>query len=438
MTAVRDIATPPRQRGFTLIEVVVATVITIEVILAALALFDFHNRLARVQGQVTDMQQSLRVAQYEMVKLTREAGRGGLPAVLHPGQANQAYGAVGVRNNVTSSADSIAIGFSNSPKALDGTDVLIVRGAFTLPIFTLDPSGPGRFTLTGGTGTPATATGGSVIVCGLTPTNVAQDITPLIAAVSAATAAGQVEPLILVGSRSDTDFAVVELNPANSVVNANQPTCPASATFPNGIRVAFNITGDANANAFQQLGAVTGTSGLPSLMSAGATLGVLEEYRYYIRKETALNALGDPVMHLSRARMYPGTETPYYNDPTNLQVDVADNLLDLQIALGVDLNGDGLIIEGGTGVPPSALPPTTTDEWIYNVAGDPTFPVASPLLEVRINTIAITGNPDPSYQGPKLTQIEDHAYVATDYPNTLHGRCHRHRLLTTVVGLRNL
>jgi hypothetical protein len=424
-----------RQSGFTLIEVVVATLITIEVILAALALFDFHNRLARVQGQVTDMQQSLRAAQYEMVKLTRMAGRGGLPAVLHASQPNQAYGAVGVRNNVTSGADQIAIGFSNSPKAVDGTDILILRGAFSLPILTLDPSGPGKLVLTGGTGTPATATSGTVIVCALTPTNIAQDIGSLSSAVSAALLAGQVEPLVLVGSRSDADYAVVELNPAASVLTGTQPGCPAPGA---GVKIAFTITGDVNANAFQQLGAVTGTFGLPPLMNAVATLGVLEEYRYYIRKDTTPNALGDPVMHLSRARMYPGTETPYYNTSTNLQVDVADNLVDLQVALGVDTNGDGLITEGGTGSPPSTLPPTTTDEWIYNVTGDPPFPVTSPLLEVRINTIAITGNPDPQYQGPKLTQVEDHTYVATDFPNTFHGRCYRHRLLTTVVGLRNL
>jgi type II secretory pathway pseudopilin PulG len=434
MTAVRDNATPPRQRGFTLIEVVVATVITIEVILAALALFDFHNRLARVQGQVTDMQQSLRVAQYEMVKLTRMAGRGGLPAVVKSGS----YGAVGVRNNVTPGSDQIAVGFSNSPKAVDGTDILIVRGAFSLPIFTLNPEGSGVLTLTGGTGTPATATGGSVIVCALTPTNIAQDLTPLISAVTAAGAAGQVEPLILTGSRSDVDYAVVELNPASSVLNGNQPTCLASTANPNGVKIAFTITGDTLSNAFQQLGAASGITGLPTLMSAAATLGVLEEYRYYIRQDATPNALGDPVRHLSRARMYPGTETPYYNSPTNLQVDVADNLLDLQVALGVDTNGDGLITEGGTGIPPSTLPPTTTDEWIYNVAGDPPFPVAAPLREVRINTIATTGNPDPRYQGPKLTQVEDHTYVAADFPNTFHGRCYRHRLLTTVVGLRNL
>jgi hypothetical protein len=253
--------------------------------------------------------------------------------------------------------------------------------------------------------------------------------------VSAALLAGQVEPLILTGSRSDVDYAVVELNPLGSVLTGSQPGCPAPGA---GVKIAFTITGDTNANAFQQLGAVNSISGLPPLMTAAATLGVLEEYRYYIRQDATPNALGDPVRHLSRARMYPGTETPYYNSPTNLQVDVADNLLDLQVALGVDTNGDGLITEGGTGIPPSTLPPTTTDEWIYNVAGDPPFPVAAPLREVRINTIATTGNPDPSYQGPKLTQVEDHTYTAADFPNTFHGRCYRHRLLTTVVGLRNL
>lgn len=431
MTTVRDSATPPRQRGFTLIEVMVATLITIEVILAALALFDFHNRLARVQGQITDMQQSLRVAQYEMVKLTREAGRGGLPAVVMTGP----YGAVGVRNNVSAANDQIAIGYSGSPKAVDGTDILVVRGAFSLPIFTLDPSGPGRLTLTGGSGTPATATGGTVIVCAYTPTGMAQDLTGLTSAVSAAAAASQVEPLILVSPGYDSIYAVVELDPGGSTLNGIYPGCPFGGA---GVLISFKVTGGVNASAFQQLGAVTGTVGLPPLMNSVATLGILEEYRYYIRQDATLNALGDPVRHLSRARVYPGTETPYYNDPTNLKVDVADNVFDLQIALGVDTNLDGLITEGGTGNPPSQLPPTTTDEWIYNVAGDPPFPVAAPLREVRINTLAITGNPDPQYQGPKLTQLEDHTYVATDFPNTFHGRCYRHRLLTTVVGLRNL
>jgi hypothetical protein len=173
------------------------------------------------------------------------------------------------------------------------------------------------------------------------------------------------------------------------------------------------------------------------------TLGILEEYRYYVRQDYTVpgNASTDPAPHLSRARMYPGTETPYYNIAANLQVDVADNVLDLQVALGVDTVGDGLIFEGTLGPPPNQAP-TTADDWLYNISGDTPYPnpptVPAPLREVRISTLAKTGNPDPKYQGPLLTNIEDHTYIATDFPNTFRGRTYRHRLLTTVVGLRNL
>jgi type II secretory pathway pseudopilin PulG len=434
------------QRGFTLIEVVVATLVTAEVILAALALFDFHNKLARVQGQVTDMQQSLRVAQYEMVKLAREAGRGGIPAYLQAGTVNESYGAIAVRNNVgvAGVSNQIAIGYAGTPVAVNGTDILTVRGVFTNSIFFLDPTHTGKVTLLGGA-TPATATAGRVTVCATSPANsISQDLSPLITAVGNAATAGQVEALILGSPINDAIYAVVELDTANSNWTANQPLCPASTANPNGVLIAFNVTGGSHASAFQQLGAVTGANGLPPQMTGAVTLGILEEYRYYVRQDYLVpgNAATDLAPHLTRARMYPGTETPYYNDPTNLQADVADNILDLQVALGVDNNGDGLITEGtGLGNPPNQTP-NTTDDWIYNVAGDAPFPPVpqkpAPLLEVRISTLGKTGNPDPKYSGPTLTNIEDHTYVAADFPNTFHGRTYRRRLLTTVVGLRNL
>ena len=65
---------PSRQSGFSLIELLIGMVIAIEILIAALTIFDVHNRMARVQMQVTDMQQSLRVAQYDMVRTTRMAG----------------------------------------------------------------------------------------------------------------------------------------------------------------------------------------------------------------------------------------------------------------------------------------------------------------------------------------------------------------------------
>jgi hypothetical protein len=103
------------------------------------------------------------------------------------------------------------------------------------------------------------------------------------------------------------------------------------------------------------------------------------------------------------------------------------------VSLGVDVNGDGVIWE--------ADPADNTDEWLGNAVGDTLTPptVANePLLEVRLTLLVKTDLRDPSYQGPLISQIEDHVYTATTFPNTESGRAYRNRQLQTVVGLRNL
>src|ERR1700753_2811078 len=85
-TTVLSSASRRRPRCFTVLELTISLFITAEVILAGLALFDFHNKLARVTTQISDMQQSLRVAQYDMVRLGREAGRGGFPGPTRQGR----------------------------------------------------------------------------------------------------------------------------------------------------------------------------------------------------------------------------------------------------------------------------------------------------------------------------------------------------------------
>jgi Type IV Pilus-assembly protein W/Prokaryotic N-terminal methylation motif len=429
-------AAPRRPRrgegGFTLIEVVVALLITMEVIWAGLALFDFHNKLARVQGQVTDMQQSLRMAQYEMVRMTRIAGRGGMPAVT---LANN-WGAVAVRNNVGGAvSDQVAIGFSGTPLAVDGTDVLTLRGVFSSSIFSVNTlANPVPLTLNG---SPTTATAGTVVVCAYSSTGVAQNLSALISLVTAEQAATQTDALILTSGLADSIYAVVELNPQTSILNANQATCtvPAwvtTAPVPNGIVLGFNINNTTLSDQFQKLSATTNPKGLPPLMTSVAWLGVLEEYRYYLRQDYVVpgNKNSDPTPHLSRARMFPGTETPYQGLASNLQADVADNVMDLQVSLGVDLNGNGTIDEG--------TPPNTTDEWLGNVAGDTLTP-QTPLREVRISTLVKTGNPDFNYSTKTtIGNVEDHTYAATDFMNTAKGREYRRRLIQTVVGLRNL
>jgi Tfp pilus assembly protein PilW len=109
---------PRRERGFSLIELLVSMFIAIQIVIAAAIAFDVHNRMAQVQTQITDLQQSLRVAQYDIVRLVRSAGRGGLPMDLDPDAVYDPAAtipelrgrAIEVRNNVTGDERHIAAG----------------------------------------------------------------------------------------------------------------------------------------------------------------------------------------------------------------------------------------------------------------------------------------------------------------------------------------
>src|SRR3970040_426734 len=80
----RPLSSPPSEAGFRLLELVVALFVLAEILIAVLVLFDSLTRTSRVQTQVTDMQQSLRIAQYDVLRLLRMAGRGALQANLVP------------------------------------------------------------------------------------------------------------------------------------------------------------------------------------------------------------------------------------------------------------------------------------------------------------------------------------------------------------------
>src|SRR5436309_13597447 len=146
-----------RQRGFTLIEVTVSLFVTVIILLGVLALFDFSNKLARAQTNVSDMQQSLRVAQTDAIAMIRMAGRGGLPLGTLPGGL-----AVAVSDNVTEPTYIGGAGKTDPPATVPGTDVLTVRGVFSSPIYQVNTADPAAFTLTL---SPAGApTGGQILI----------------------------------------------------------------------------------------------------------------------------------------------------------------------------------------------------------------------------------------------------------------------------------
>lgn len=412
------------ESGFTLAELLVTVVILSVVLVAALALFDFNNQLTRVQTAVADMQQSMRIAQLDMVRLVRMAGRGGLNARI-PGQTLPNGLAISVRNNV---APGTEIGDGSTPSVVPGTDILTVRGVFNSPLYQLLVEDPNTFTLIEG------SSEGRIRVRNVSPPGIPQDLTDLAEAIEGVNGASPVpEGLLLSSPLDDSIFGVVELIPGSSTVNR-------SGGVVTDIVLAFSYADAGLADRYKQLNGDV----FPGRLNSAISVGILEEHRFYVRQDFAI--AGDPTSDwqpkLSRARVFPGTDVAYKNDADNWSIDIADNIFDLQVSLGLDTNGDGTVPDNGD----------ANDDWLFNATGDspadskwnvvsgalPARP--TPLFYVRLTTLARTDQRDRRYQAPVLNLVEDHDYSVTpsDRFNTGPERMYRRRQLQTVVDLRNL
>jgi hypothetical protein len=411
------------ERGFTVAELAVSMLVTIVLILGVLSLFDFSNRLARVQTNVADMQQSLRVSLQDSVRMVRMAGRGGLPLGSIPTGT-----ALSVRDNVPANT---RIGGGATPLVVEGTDVITVRGVFRNPIWQVNSANPASFNLTTVAGAPVR---GTVQIATTTPTGIPQNLSALRTAVLNPTPVP--EALVLVSPRDATIYAVVELNAATSDVNTN----------PNLYTIGFTITGGTNTAQYLPL---SSGGGWPAALTNVAFVGVLEEYRYYVR-----DAVGSDGPRFARAQAFPGTQRPWRNDNDLLAVpndahpswsqDIADNILDLQIALGFDTaQGGGAMAddENGTGNDDRIFEAADgqNDDWLYN--DTQAFNAAAwngpPLYFVRFSILARTDRRDPQYQAPLLAWVEDHNLSLSKH-NLREGRMYRRRVLETLIDMRNI
>ncbi|HVS02086.1 MAG TPA: prepilin-type N-terminal cleavage/methylation domain-containing protein [Thermoanaerobaculia bacterium] len=401
------------EAGFTLIELLVALILLSILIVAILGMFDASNKLARVQTHVADMQQSLRIAQYQMVRNVRMAGRGGLIRGDLPNMVS-----VAVRNNVP--ADS-RIGDAASPRIVEGTDVLTVRGVFDT-VYHVNPPAS-AMTLDA----DVSPTSGTIRLQNPIPeTGVAQDLDPLIQAVEAE----RREALVLVSPLGGSLYGVVELDPSHGDTSIDDPT---------DITIGFKITGGDNTAGYN---VISPGGAFPIDLRSVAYLGILQEYRYYVRERYAIpgDASSQLRPSLAQARFYPGSQAVYEGMSGD---DVAENILDLQVVLALDLDGDGLI-----GAEDLAV---ANDEWLYNSGEDDDTDLdlwngaagadTPTLAYVRINTLARTDRGDFQYVSEAIDRIEDHAYDEADDPATsdeIRDRRHRRRVLQSIVELRNL
>jgi type II secretory pathway pseudopilin PulG len=433
-----------RAAGYSLIELIVSLSITIIVLLGLFQIFEKNTEVARIQTQVSDLQQSMRVAQNEMVRMIRMAGRGGLQSILN-NQGVRLLPAVSVQDNVA--ADTYAVPGEPESKVVAGSDILSIRGVFTTPIYQINSADPTSFTLYDSSGVPTTnpqsAARGVIVARNPSPTGIPQNLQPLEEAISPpGGGTPSPEALILVSPIDERVYAVVELDPDNSSIDL-----PGSQ-----ITLAFKINSGLHTNEYRDLYLSGNGPGpvLPTALSSVATVGILEELRFFVRDPDP-----DPVPSLAVARVYPNTDVVNTTaDDNAAALAIADGISELQIALGfdsdvgpplTDINGDGeidvVITETDNG---------EDDDWLFNAPGDdpndspwvppwddtiPGAPRVPRLYFVRLNTVARIVAPELHYSAPRIQRLENSPLATI---NTDGERRFRRQLLQTTIDLRNL
>jgi hypothetical protein len=145
--------------------------------------------------------------------------------------------------------------------------------------------------------------------------------------------------------------------------------------------------------------------------SAGIAAGALVVRARAVAFFIAVAADGLPTL-----MMDPDLDGPADPEP------LADGIEDLQIAVGVDLDGDGILRDDGT----------AGDEWFYNAAGDPAPPAVTTTRwrALRLTVVARTPHERSAELVSKRPAVEDRPVGDADV--------YRRRVLSTVVEIRNL
>ncbi len=430
----RSIKGSHRAQGYSLVELVIGFTVAIIILLVLFQAFQSKTQLARTQIDVADMQQAQRVVQHEMSRLVRMTGRGGLVHMVDRGNGTRFLPAMNVRDNVPAN-QNILVGDTDSPIIEEETDVLTIRGIFNSPVYQLNFASPTTLELrdSGGVVTDSTqATEGTLVVTDPSPTGIPQDLTPLCDATTE-------EPLIIVSPIDESIYGVVEITAVNcGGGQASVSFVVSSGTHTSDFRTLYNS-------------GLGGTPTLPSGLTNAAYAGIVEEYRFFVREPEA-NTIPAPT--LTMARVFPGTETSFDDQ----YLDLADNILDLQVALGFDSslgpalsdqNADGFTNEDDIVVTETAN--GQDDDWLFNSDQDDpnsapfvppwdddplTGPPPQPdIYYARITTLARVHVPDRNYDSLQIARIENRD---VDPFNLLDERRFRRQLMTTTIDLRNL
>ncbi|MCU0235003.1 MAG: prepilin-type N-terminal cleavage/methylation domain-containing protein, partial [Thermoanaerobaculales bacterium] len=123
-------------RGFTLVEILVATAVLAIFMVGMLNLLDTSTRVSQLESELTDTQENVRFAAYHILRTARMLGGANLPFAGEAGTA-KVWVAGQLISNPTGS--TIAIPGYTSVQVLPGSDVLTLRGFFEVSPFFTDP-----------------------------------------------------------------------------------------------------------------------------------------------------------------------------------------------------------------------------------------------------------------------------------------------------------
>ena len=445
-----------REAGFTLIEMIVVTLLLAIAMLGLLAVFDASARINKNETDVADAQGAVRYGVYQMTRVIRMAGVGGLyvtQAVLNHADAGM-DGILPRNGSYDNVAGMTVTGTDGNTYAVrNGTDMIEVRGVINSPLIGFDQQS-GCNGCTGSQSLTALPIIGDPLI-GQHVNNAAQR--PQFAAIDAYTAQAPTNPMMVIVEDGNTDLHA----------GCSDPTPGGVTRYPQPAYNVGVITAQTNLAGGNTFGAVDfgGTLGprfnaeLPSGGSEPAIpiqkvrrAGVLDDIVFFIAV--------DPVSADPNAANHPALWQGTRRGSAAFAIEkLADDVEDMQVAYGVDANDDGAVTRL-SGCPTTVNDPDPNfsnqdgcDEWVPNGSGetalnDVDFQSQNPFVPghpgnalarhcprlhgVMISLLAKSRDQDPTYRGPYANGYHLMNSTATPISGTF-----RRRVQTLKINLRN-
>ena len=449
-----------REAGFTLVEMIVVTMLLAIAMLGLLAVFDASARINKNETDVADAQGAVRYGIYQMTRVIRMAGAGGLyvtQAVLNhndrglPGvlPAGASYDNVtGV--TVTDTGGKVW-------QVRDGTDMLEIRGVILSPLIGFDQQ-TGCNGCTGAQDLTVLPVTGNLLI-GQHVNNDAA-LRPQFAAVDTYTASASApQPMLVIVEDGNTDLhtGCSDADPngvtryPQAVYNVGVITTPTRLLAGTFRTVDFGGTIGPRFNT--ELPSTTGLGEPAQAIQKIRRAGILDDFIFFITTDpdTDPNALHPFLAQATRR----GNSFEV--------VRLAEDVEDMQVAYGID-GITGAAPDNALTVIPPVLPALNVDpnvstsaggdEWVPNVTGENppvdsdfqqqqpfvaghaggTFAAHCPRLHgVMVSLLAKAKDPDPGYKAPSAQGVQImNSTAAPITPGT-----YRRRVQTLKVNLRN-